>query len=321
MKCNIRWNVLTLEEWDARFKSIKCSNILQSYDYAIAHAKTYRQSARWGMIDIDGQEAGLVQIIEAKILWGVFHAVILDRGPLWFEGFGGAAHVQVFLKEFNAQFLLRFGRKRRILPEVADGMTALALIKQTGLKRHDDQTSYESLWWDLGLSDDEALQAMKSNWRGSLKKAEQKLDQGDIQIEWDYEGKFYPWLKLHYVTDKAARGYNGIAPKLLDNLAAISTSRPCIVIGKVSINGEAVAGVLFLTHGQTATYQIGWSSDEGRQVCAHHLLLWKAREALRNVNIKDIDLGGMNNEKSAAGIKKFKIGTGATPYKLVGQYE
>ncbi len=322
MKCEIQWNQLSLEEWDVRFKSIKRSNILQSYDYGIANAKANRHSARWGLIKINGQEVGLVQLVEAKILWGLFHAIILDRGPLWFDGFGGAAHVQVFLKEFNAQFPKRFGRKRRILPEIDDGATALALIKQTGLKRVEGQTGYQSLWWDLGQSDDNARTAMKPNWRGALKKVEQKAEiNSDLKIEWDDQGTFYSWIKLNYIMDKAARGYNGISPKLLDNLAAISTSRPNMVIGKVSVKVEAVAGVLFLLHGQSATYQIGWSSDEGRQVNAHHILLWQAREELRKRGIEDLDLGGFNDEDSAAGLKKFKMGTGATPYKLVGQYE
>lgn len=322
MKCDIEWNKLSLGEWDERFKSIKCSNILQSYDYGIANAKTNRQSARWGLIKINDQEAGLVQLVEAKILWGFFHAVILDRGPLWFDGFGGAAHVQVFLKEFDAQFPRRFGRKRRIMPEISDGPTAQALIKQTGLKQVEGQTGHQSLWWDLEQSEDDARAMMKSNWRGALKKVEQKAEKNpDLKIEWDDQGKFYSWLKLHYVMDKAARGYNGISPKLLDNLAVISTSRPNIMIGKVSLKGEAVAGVLFLLHGQGATYQIGWSSDGGRQANAHHILLWQARLELKKRGVKDLDLGGFNDDENAEGLKKFKMGTGATPYKLVGQYE
>jgi hypothetical protein len=48
MKCEIIWNSLSLEEWDARFEKIQRSNILQSYDYAIANAKANKQSARWG---------------------------------------------------------------------------------------------------------------------------------------------------------------------------------------------------------------------------------------------------------------------------------
>ena len=317
MKCDIEWNKLSLMDWQSRFATIKRSNILQSHAYAVAQAKTCNQGARWGIIYIDGQEAGMLQILEARILWGAFHAIILDRGPLWFEGFGGAAHLQAFFKEFNSQFPKRLGRKRRILPEIIDGPAAQGILKQGGLNRHDDQTGYQSLWWDLNMSDEDARQNLRSNWRGSLHKAEEN----DLQIEWDNSGKFYSWLREHYVMDKLSRGYNGISPKLLDNMAAISPFEPSIIIGRANRKGRTIAGILILKHGQSATYQIGWSSDEGRKYCAHHLLLWQARQRLQSYGIKDFDLGGFNDDDSADGIKKFKTGTGATLYKLVRHYD
>lgn len=320
MKCEILWNKLALKDWQDRFREIPRSNILQSYDYALAAAKTNRQTARWGLILINGQEAGLVQIMEAKILWGGFHALMLDRGPLWFDDFGGAAHIQAFFKEINRQFPKRFGRKRRVLPEIEDGLAAQGILKQCGLSKKEDQTGYQSLWWDLKISEEEAYQALKSNWRGSLEKAKKAALTGALKIEWDTGLKFYLWLKTQYAIDKAIRGYNGISPQLLDNLAAIAP-RGTIMVGKVSYAGEDIAGVLFLKHGQSATYQIGWSSDKGRQFCAHHLLLWGARDELIKQGIQDLDLGGINDDPSAEGLTKFKTRTGAVPYKLVGQYD
>lgn len=51
-----------------------------------------------GLIEIDGKEAGLVQMFEAGILWNAIHGIIIDRGPLWFEGFGNAMHIKRFTK-------------------------------------------------------------------------------------------------------------------------------------------------------------------------------------------------------------------------------
>jgi hypothetical protein len=317
MKLEIIWNGLSLKEWQSRFVSIKRSNILQNYEYAISNAKVNHQSARWGLIIIDGQEAGLVQILESSLLWGALHGVILDRGPLWFDKFGGAAHISAFFKKFNQQFPRRFGRKRRILPEVDDGATALGLLKQVGLSHVEGQAGYQSLWWNLEEDEEMARGALKRNWRNKVNKAERS----DLVIEWDDNGRFYPWLRQHYVLDKAARGYNGISPKLLDNIAIVSTSKPIILIGKASLGGEDIAGILILLHGQSATYQIGWSSDIGRATNAHHLLLWQVRQELQKRGIKDLDLGGINDEDSAVGLTTFKMGTGAVPYKLVGQYE
>lgn len=311
--CTIEWNILSLDEWQIRFDKIPRSNILQSYPYAQAMAATERQRARWGLIKIKGVEAGLVQILEAGILWNILHGVILDRGPLWFEGFGGAAHIKLFFEVFNKEFPQRFGRKRRILPEIESGATAQALIKQTGLILKIEESAYQTLWWDL-----EGEPSLRSNWRGSLQKAEKMLNSGDIDIAWDDKGVFYPDLRREYAIDKQLKGYGGASPKFLDNLARFSTKDSPMIIGKVSKGSEFIAMMMFLKHGQSATYQVGWSSDVGRKHCAHHLLLWRARTMLQEYGVKQLDLGGINDEND--GIKKFKEGTGATPCTLLGFY-
>lgn len=315
MLCEIQWNSLSVEAWESRFAAIARSNILQSYDYALASAKLNRQRARWGLIMMDGKEAGLVQILEAGILKNLFHAVILDRGPLWFEGYGGAAHIKLFFDEINRQFPVRWGRKRRFLPEVQQGPAANQILKQTGLQCANDQVPYQTLWWDLTLEEDEARNALRPNWHGSLKKAEKT----GMVIEWDAAGLFYPWLRKEYEKDKKLRGYGGPAPQLLDNLAMARPESNNMIIGKASFEGRPIAGILLIKHGQAATYQVGWSSDEGRKYCAHHLLLWQARFILNQQGITQLDLGGINDD-TAAGIKKFKTGTGALPYMLTGHY-
>lgn len=314
IQIEIRWNVLTLEEWEARFNAVSHSNILQSYVYAQANAPLERQRARWGLILINGQEAGLVQMMEAGVLFNVFHGIIIDRGPLWFEGFGGAVHIKLFFDEFNKQFPNRFGRKRRFIPELEDGGAAKGILKQCGLQKLEGQEGYKTLWWDLMIEDDLARENLKGNWRGSLNKAER----AQMTIEWDNSGIFYPWLREIYRKDKALRGYSGASPQLLDNLAQFSTQENPMIIGRAQKDGQDIAAVLLLKHGQSATYQVGWSSDVGRECCAHHLLLWQARNILRKYDVKQLDLGGINDE--AEGIKKFKEGTGAKMFGLIGHY-
>lgn len=80
MSCTIVWNGLSPEEWDRRFAVLPRSTFLQSYDYARAVCALQKQKARFGLIQINGKEAGLVQILETGILWDALHTVILDRG-------------------------------------------------------------------------------------------------------------------------------------------------------------------------------------------------------------------------------------------------
>ncbi|MCB1530330.1 MAG: GNAT family N-acetyltransferase [Rhodospirillales bacterium] len=315
MSCTIVWNGLSPEEWDRRFAVLPRSTFLQSYDYARAVCALQKQKARFGLIQINGKEAGLVQILETGILWDALHTVILDRGPLWFEGFGGAAHIRMFFDEFNRRFPPRFGRKRRVLPEIEDGMTARKMLESTGLRRMEGREGYQTIWMDLGPEEEARRAALKSNWRNKLNKSERS----GLEIEWDERGMFFPWLLKTYALDKKIRGYDGPSPQFLDYLAKFLSSKGNMLIGRALLDGRPVACVLFISHGRSATYQVGWSSEEGRRKAAHHLLLWDGTARLREKGICEVDLGGVNDE-SAAGVKTFKEGLGGQGICLVGHY-
>jgi lipid II:glycine glycyltransferase (peptidoglycan interpeptide bridge formation enzyme) len=77
--------------------------------------------------------------------------------------------------------------------------------------------------------------------------------------------------------------------------------------------------MMFLIHGQAATYQVGWSNDQGRDLNAHNLLLWQAMTELSARGVRVLDLGGVNTGRSA-GLARFKIGTGGQVHQLAGTF-
>ena len=81
----------------------------------------------------------------------------------------------------------------------------------------------------------------------------------------------------------------------------------------------ASAAMMFLIHGEAATYQVGWTSDQGRELNAHHLILWRAVEELRERGVRVLDLGGVNTIRSA-GVARFKMRTGGKVLTLAGTY-
>ncbi len=312
MTCTIQWNALTLSEWHERFARIRRSNLLQSYEYALAKCAVDRQSARWGLVRIDGAEAGLVQMIEARALGGAMHALIIDRGPLWFNGFGGVDHVRRFAVALNKAFPRRIGRRRRFIPE-AENLDSFPGFEKS------DAPAYQTIWMDLRQSEDDLRAGLKKRWRGALVKAEK----AELTIEWDWSGMAFPDLLLGYVTDKAAKGYDGPSVELLMalavNFAPQGKKEQKMLIGRALTNNKLCASILVLCHGTSATYQIGWSDEQGRALSAHHRLLWEALGQLKGKNITDFDLGGIN-ETSAKGVKAFKDGMGGQPVTLSGLY-
>ncbi len=307
MECDIEWNKLTLAEWDERFCKIARSNILQSYDYARAVCTVDRQKARWGLVRIDGVEAGLVQILEAGLLGNLVHAVILDRGPLWFDGFGRRAHIDAFFTAFDKEFPKRLGRKRRIIPETKDKLGA-DYIWQEG-------SSYETIWIDLNDAADNLRANLDKKWRNSLSKAERS----NLTIEWDMKGAHIDWILMHHMVHRAEKNYSGTSGKVLRAMAKTFGNRGNMMIGRALHDGSAVAGILLFCHGNAATYQIGWNGELGREKNAHHMLLWNAILELQKRGYKAFDLGGMN-EKDAKYVRKFKKGLGGDLVCLSGHY-
>ena len=82
---------------------------------------------------------------------------------------------------------------------------------------------------------------------------------------------------------------------------------------------DRVAGMLFLIHGEAATYQVGWTNDVGRDQHAHNLILWHGIQELQSRGIRVLDLGGVNTIRSA-GIARFKMSTGGKVITYAGSY-
>jgi hypothetical protein len=311
MQCTIEWNGMDLATWSGYFNPLRRSTLLQCYDYARAVAPIYGQRPRWGLIRIDGKEAGIVQMMEAKFMG--LHAFTIDRGPLWFVGFGGVAHIRIVFDELNRQFPRRFGRRRRVIPEITESPTVAGLLKQAGFEKTGPQ--YTTAWLDLTQSEEDLRRNLKGNWRNYLK----KVEGGPLQIVWDDPAGYLPWLVQTYQADQIMRGYPGPKPRIMTALGKTFAAKDQLVIGRALLDNRAVAAILILCHGCSATYQIGWSDEEGRKHGGHYRLLWSVLEQLKAKNITDLDLGGINDD-SATGVSAFKDGMGGTRVTLTGLY-
>lgn len=315
VQCTIDWSPISSEAWEAEFRSIRRSTLLQHFPYAQATRAVNQTGAKHGRIMIDGAPAGLLQLGEVGVLRNMVHAVNLDRGPLWFDGFGSPAHVSAFFASFAKQFPKRLGRKMRLLPEVKDNTPNRLSVEQAGYTRRDDVPGYETIWLSLEADEDKLRAGLNGKWRNILTKSERS----DLTISEDWFGATSADFLTAYEADRAAKGYEGPSVKLLLHLLKHMLPREEAVIFNAMQNEEVVAAILVLLHGSSATYQVGWTTDNGRKLGAHHQLLWRAVLALKAKGILDFDLGGINDE-SAAGVKRFKEGLGGKAVTLVGFY-
>lgn len=301
--------------WDEAFASIRRSTLLQHFAYAQANRAVNQTGAKHGSILIDGVPAGLVQLSEVGVLKNMVHAVSLDRGPLWFDDYGTPEQVASFFAAFAADFPKRFGRKLRLLPEVRDNGPNRKAVAEAGYARREDMPGYETIWLSLDQDQDALRAGLNGKWRNILSKSERS----GLEVSEDWSGASSAHFLTTYEEDRAAKGYDGPSVKLLLHLLKNMLPRGEAVIFNATHKDEAVAAILVLLHGSSATYQVGWTTAEGRKLGAHHQLLWRAIVRLKEKGILDLDLGGINDE-GAAGVKKFKQGLGGKAVTLVGFY-
>lgn len=314
-ECTLDWAALPIAAWEARFKRIRRSSLLQHVPYAFADRAVNQMGARHGLIRVDGTEAGLVQLGEVGLFRRALHVVHLDRGPLWFDGFATEANAAAFFGVLAREFPRRFARKRRILPELADSEGNRRMLAGAGFERNEAYQGYETIWVDL-TPDAERLRArLDGNWRRFLAKSERTA----LTVAEDWTGATRAAFLATYAADRAAKSYSGPSERLVNALLAGMVPRREAVIVSANDGDRTVAAMLILLHGSSATYLVGWNLPEGRKLWAHHRLFWHALLMLKDRGLTDFDLGGVNDE-SAQGIKRFKDGLGGEFVKLVGLY-
>jgi lipid II:glycine glycyltransferase (peptidoglycan interpeptide bridge formation enzyme) len=130
----------------------------------------------------------------------------------------------------------------------------------------------------------------------------------------------YRWLLDAEMQQRVDRGLEGLPLVWFEHYAE-SRKQPSrnLLSLRADVGRDRVAGMMFLIHGQAATYQVGWTSEAGRDLHAHNLMLWRAIEELRERGVRSLDLGGVNTQRSA-GIARFKMATGGTVRQLAGSY-
>lgn len=306
------WSPIPPPEWRDLLACAPRANLLQSWPYAVAARLHDQMMSRRALIVEGGVTVGLMQIQEVKL--GPVHVLKLHRGPLWFDAEADMARWQRFFAAFNREFPRRFGRWRQVLPELDDDEEARSLLEKAGLRRKGPEP-YRTIMLNLQPSLDAIRKRLKSNWRNKLNQSEKS----GLTISCDPLGLTAKTFLAGYAADKSARGYRGPAPERLATLIAAAVPAQDALILNAAANDKTVAAVLMFRHGHGATYQAGWTTEEGRKRRAHHLLLWNAIARLKEMGIAALDLGGIH-PRMAEGVTTFKEGLGGAPVTLVGLY-
>lgn len=246
----------------------------------------------------DGQAIGAVQVVW-RDMGPLGIQGLIPRGP----GFDGGTPEQ------QAQALRNLTGQGLRMIEAEAPCPALPLAGYT-------QVMTPGHIAELSLSGSKAERRARAHpkWRASLKKAES----ADLMLRTQpFRGQPGHWLLDREAAARKTKGYHGL-PLVLP-LALGQVDPQALRLFWAERAGVPVAGMLFARHGSVATYLTGWTGPVGRGTCAHHLLLTTAGDWLAARGHQRLDLGQVDTD-GAAGLARFKIGTGAQVKPLGGSW-
>ncbi len=303
----VHWDGHDLAHWDAVHQSA-AGALQQAWDYG-SSLKLLGVPVLRARVLNEGQQVAQAQFIVRK--WGKLGAVALcTRGPIWSKHLTPEDESLVY-KALKKTLPLKGIRFMAVTPEVAEGQ-AHGLHPMRRI-----MSGMSTVMLDINLPMPEIRAQLEGRWRTSLVGAE--ASEMKVHRVGTNEGQ-YRWLLDNEKQQRVDKQLEGLPIPFFD-MYVQSRKQPAknILTLRSDLGRDRIAAMMFLIHGEAATYQVGWTSDQGRELNAHHLILWRAIEELRERGIRVLDLGGVNTIRSA-GVARFKMRTGGKILTLAGTY-
>ena len=318
MGFSITHNKLSPVQWDAALlHSPAPTAYQQSSAYAAAALALGARIERFAIMRRDSDTPIALAQIHIKRVFRLYTIALCMRGPIWCAPVSNEEKEEVIqLLTSEISKMNSFPRAILWMPET-ENHEAMRTMKMRRV-----MTGYHTVMLDLTQREEALLAAQDGKWRNRLRAAQKS------GLSITHGGKTpkpakYGWLLEKEIEQSARIGYAALTPALVPAFQAAAPSDKadnlCYVQATDPSHGtEPVGAMLFLLHGRTATYHIGWASEEGKAKNIHNLLLWEALLALKKRGIHWLDLGGVSDDSS--GIKRFKLGTGGKVMSLAGTY-
>ena len=303
----VNWGTQDMPAWD-QAHAAAAAPLQQDWAYGSTMVSVGARVLR-ARVEADGVPVAQAQFIVRKFAKYVSLA-LCTRGPLWLQALSAKDKAAAY-KAMRQSLPLPGLRFMMVTPnEPLDANIGLPHIRRV-------MSGYSTVMLDIDKPMDTLRAQLDKRWRHRLGGAEKS--ELNVQRMGTNPGQ-YRWLLDAEMQQRVDRGLEGLPLVWFEHYAE-SRKQPArnLLSLRADVGRDRVAGMMFLIHGQAATYQVGWTSDAGRDLHAHNLMLWRAIEELRERGVRSLDLGGVNTQRSA-GIARFKMATGGTVRQLAGSY-
>jgi len=295
-------------EWSAMLDLFQDANLYQTYAYG---------AVRWGaknlshlVVKRNGEVLGLAQLRIVRPTSFKFGIAYLRWGPVCHrrgELLDPAAVMQI-ARALQEEYV---GKRRLLLRVLANAFVGSqrADVFQSAFRAFrrepDNQTnSYRTFVLDLAPPLEELRRNLDKKWRNALSRSEKnglKVVAGTGIEEYQTFCEMYGQMRKRkgFETSVDVDEFGRIQQELKEN------QRMRIMI--CMHNGIPVAGIVCSAMGDSASYLLGATSDDGLNSKGAYLLQWAQIQWLKENNFKWYDLGGIDPERNP-GVFHFKSG-------------
>ncbi|CUW37962.1 conserved protein of unknown function [Magnetospirillum sp. XM-1] len=290
--------------WEAALGGFAGANLLQSWAYGAAKV----DEGGWQVERLEYREAGLlvgmVQVMIRHLPLGLGGLAWINRGPLLAPGRDSAPAFAALRRHYGAR-----GFYLRVAPAVADQAPPPGF-------RPASRLGWASALLDLRPDEAVLRKGLSGKWRNTLNKAEREGPAVD-----DAEDDLGDFLVGYGRFLAERRVPTTVTPALLAalNERSLEHLRPLAYVARVG--DEVVGGVLMARYAKGAEYLAGYGTEAGRRLGAGQLLLWRALVDVKRRGAEFLDLGGLDPERTPAGIRDFKEGVCGIPYRLAEEVD
>lgn len=302
------WNQVTKVHWNFLMAQCNKPNLMQSWCYGEAKNEVEGWKANHVVFYSDDTVIAICQILEKRIA-GLFTLYRVNRGPLLLSD-------NEYLNQAVITKILELGDfvKGKLLSVSLELFktnknTAFVINKKLIIP---NLKGYSSVWIDLNLQLKDIRAKLDGKWRNMLVFAEKQ----SLSIESGSSQTLLDWICEVHDSNMKVKGFKGISSLLLRSLFLHTDKENEVLIYKACLQEIPIAAICVACTNTTATYLLGWTGIQGRQMKANYLLLWEAVRDLKEKKIHWFDLGGIDPEETP-GITAFKSGMNGETYMLV----
>jgi hypothetical protein len=306
---HVTWDHLPQAHWE-EFHSTQRGALQQAWIYGEALGSLGVNMSR-AMVWHEDQLVAIAQFM-CKRLLGYLSLASCTRGPIFHPDLSPAQRADIY-KALRQTIPL----PRLKVPLFSPDRTGEQVdpLETRGLSRV--MTGYSTVLLDLTQPLPALKAQLEGKWRNRLNKV---LANVKLRVHVQPSLKRCDWLLGQELAQREAKKFHGLPTDFVQAyIAAAADPRQAFVVAYAELGKNTVGGMLFLIHGRVASYHMGWSDEEGRQLNAHNALLWQAMAYLQDQGIEMLDLGGVNT-RDLPGISRFKLGTGGQAITLAGTY-